>query len=88
MTDLQGRLDQLVDVVRRKIANAAEREQLDAERDGIEWELVNKDGLVPREAAQKIRERLMAEGFTEEQIRGLGVSEHSIKPVARLRRKP
>lgn len=82
-------LDQMVDIARRKLANLEERRDLDAERDGVNWELVNEDGLLPRVASAAIRERLEREGFTVDQMGVLGaISEASIRNVARLRRKP
>jgi hypothetical protein len=88
VSDLQAHLDQEVDWARRKLANLAERRDLDNIRDGLHWELVNTFGLSNRQAAERVRERLLAAGLTDEQIRGLGVSEHSMKAVTRLRRKP
>jgi hypothetical protein len=88
MSDLQAHLDQEVEWARRKLANLEERRDLDAERDGLHWELVNTFGLNNREAAERVRERLLAAGLSDEQIRGLGVTEHSMKAVTRLRRKP
>jgi hypothetical protein len=64
------------------------REDLDQERDARHWEIVNGCKLNNREAAERVRERLLAAGLSDEQIRGLGVTEHSIKAVTRLRRKP
>jgi hypothetical protein len=79
----------MVDIARRKLANLEERRDLDAERDAVNWELVNEDGLLPRVAAEAIRERLEREGFTADQMGVLGaISEASIRSVARLRRKP
>jgi hypothetical protein len=79
----------MVDIARRKLANSEERRDLDAERDAVNWELVNEAGLLPRVAAAAIRERLEREGFTADQIAVLGaISEASIRNVARLRRKP
>lgn len=88
MSDLQAHLDQEVDWARRKLANQEARRDLDEERDGIHWDLVNTFGLSNREAAERVRDRLRVAGLSDEQIRGLGVSEHSIKAVTRLRRKP
>jgi hypothetical protein len=79
----------MVDIARRKLANSEERRDLDAERDAVNWELVNEAGMLPRVAAAAIRERLEREGFTPDQIAVLGaISEASIRNVARLRRKP
>jgi hypothetical protein len=68
--------------------NAEQRKDLDQERDARHWEIVNGCKLNNREAAERVRERLLAAGLTDEQIRGLGVTEHSMKAVTRLRRKP
>jgi hypothetical protein len=88
VSDLQARLDAEVAWARRKLANLEERADLDHERDGRHWELVRVDGLSAQAAAAAIRGRLVAEGFTAEEISVLGVSAASIKPVARLRSKP
>jgi hypothetical protein len=85
----EAHLERMVDIARRKLANSEERRDLDAERDAVNWELVNEAGLLPRVAAAAIRERLEREGFTADQIAVLGaISEASIRNVARLRRKP
>jgi hypothetical protein len=86
--DLDKHLTALVDVARRKLANLDARRDLDTERDRVHWDLTNTDGLNSAAAARAIRARLLAEGFTEAQIRAVGVSEHTIKPIARLPRKP
>jgi hypothetical protein len=70
--DLEALLDEEVDWARRRLQNAEQRKDLDQER----------------EAAERVRERLRAAGLTDEQIHGLGVTEHSMKAVTRLRRKP
>lgn len=88
MSDVGEHLDQLVTIARRKLTNLDERRDLDTERDRVHWDLTNTDGLSSPAAARAIRERLEAEGFTEAQIRAVGVSEHTIKPIARLPRKP
>jgi hypothetical protein len=80
--------DEMVEVARRKLANLDERRELDVQRDRVGWAIVNEDGLVPPRAAAAIRERLEREGFTAEQIKTLGVSEASIRPIARMRQKP
>jgi hypothetical protein len=88
VSDVGGHLDWEVEWARRKLANLDQRRDLDHERDGNHWALVNEAGLTARQAAEQIRDRLLSEGFTDEQIRALGVSEASIKPVARLRSRP
>jgi hypothetical protein len=88
VSDLAGHLAKEVDWARRKLANAEERRDLNTEGARLHWDLVNTFGLSAPAAARAIRERLLAEGFTEAQMRGLGVSEHSIKPIAGLRDKP
>jgi hypothetical protein len=86
--DLEALLDEEVDWARRRLQNAEQRKDLDQERDARHWEIVNGCKLNNREAAERVRERLLAAGLTDEQIRGLGVTEHSMKAVTRLRRKP
>jgi hypothetical protein len=85
---LRAALDAEADWARRKLANIEERRDLDQERDGLYWELVNTMGLTASGAVQAIRGRLLAEGFTPEEINTLGVSLASLRPIARLRRKP
>ena len=48
-------------------------------RERATWRLVREDGLPMRTAHRLVLERLAAEGFTDEQIRGLGVSFQSMR---------
>jgi hypothetical protein len=88
VSDPSAHLAELVDVARRLIANARQRDQLTSQRARLFWRIVRVDGLRPREAAARIQEALTVAQFTPDEIREVGVSEANIRPIARLPREP
>jgi thiamine biosynthesis protein ThiC len=88
VSDPSAHLAELVDVARRKLANREQRSRLDQERNRLEWRIVHKAGLKPRQAAEAIHAALVAAGLTPDEIAHVGVSEASIRPIARLTREP
>ena len=50
-----------------------------ARRDAALRRLVQEDGVPARQVPVRVRERLLAEGFTAEEIEGLGVSYGAVR---------
>jgi hypothetical protein len=88
VSDPSAYLAELVDVARRLLANARQRDQLLHERARIVWRIVRLGGLRPRQAAEAIRKALVDAQFTDDEIREVGVSEANIRPIGRLPREP
>lgn len=76
---IERNLDEVVAACRDKATAVAADAAAVARREQALWRLVHEDGVPARQVPGIVRAHLTAEGFTADQIDGMGVSYGSIR---------